>query len=138
MKRYEYIDHTADIGMRAYGDDLKGLFINAAGGMFALITDLKDVLPKKTIKVTLKAPNLEELFLSWLSELLFYFSAKQLLLNSFVIDSVSEQQLQARVRGEKLDLKRHKFKTEIKAATYHQLKVEKFQGKYRAEVIFDL
>ena len=71
MKRYEFFDHTADIGLRAKGKDLKQLFINAAYGMFDIMADLDNVESKKEIIFKLKAPNVEELFLSWLSELLF-------------------------------------------------------------------
>ncbi|MBL7092144.1 MAG: archease, partial [Candidatus Omnitrophica bacterium] len=64
MKRYEIIDHTADIGLRAYGKDLKQLFANAACGMFGILADLKNVRPKESLEIKQKAPNIEELFLS--------------------------------------------------------------------------
>ncbi|MBL7084840.1 MAG: archease [Candidatus Omnitrophica bacterium] len=138
MKRYEIIDHTADIGLRVRGKDLKELFANAAYGMFDIQADLKDVRAKKSVNIKLKAPNIEELFLSWLSELLYQYNSKKIIFKEFSIDKLTQKEISARVQGEKLDLCRHTLKTEIKAATYHQLKVQKLKGKWQGEVIFDV
>lgn len=138
MKRYELIDHTADIGLRAYGKDIKELFTNAAIGCFAILADLKNVRANERLAIKLEAPNLEELFLSWLSELLYQHNAKKIIFKEFAIDTLTENLLTAVVRGERLDLKRHQLKTEIKAVTYHQLKVQKVKEHWQAEVIFDV
>ena len=138
MKRYEIIDHTADIGLRAYGKDLKQLFTNAACGMFGILADLKNVRPKESLEIKLKAPNIEELFLSWLSELLYQHNSKGIIFKEFLIDKLDERSISAQARGERLDLKRHRLKTEIKAATYHELKVQKVKDIWQAEVIFDV
>lgn len=138
MKRYEIIDHTADIGLRAYGRDLKQLFANAACGMFGILADLKNVRPKESLEIKLKAPNTEELFLSWLSELLYQYNSKGIIFKEFLIDELNERSISAEARGEKVDLKRHRLKTEIKAVTYHELKVQKVKDIWQAEVIFDV
>jgi len=138
MKRYELIDHTADIGLRAYGKDLKQLFANAAYGMFEILADLKNVRAKETQKIEMKAPNIEELFLSWLSELLYQYNSKEIVFKEFLIDKLDERSISAQARGEKVDLKRHRLKTEIKAVTYHELKVRKVKDIWQAEVIFDV
>ncbi|MFH1046408.1 MAG: archease [Candidatus Omnitrophota bacterium] len=138
MKHYEIIDHTADIGLRARGKDLKELFAHAAYGMFEIMADLKNVQAKKTIPVNLKAPNVEELFLSWLGELLYLYNSKKLILNSFTIDTINETSLSARAGGETLNLKKHRLKMEIKAATFHNLLVRKQGRGWQGEVIFDV
>ena len=138
MKRYEIIDHTADIGLRAYGKDLKQIFTNAACGMFGILADLKNVRAKESLKIKLEAPNTEELFLSWLSELLYQYNSKGIIFKEFLIDKLDERSISAQARGEKLDLKRHRLKTEIKAVTYHQLKVQKVGDSWQGEVIFDV
>ncbi len=138
MKRYEIIDHTADIGLRAYGRDLNQLFINAAYGMFEIMADLKNVRPKESLKIKQEAPNIEELFLLWLSELLYQSNSKKIIFKEFLIDKLTENSISAKAQGEKLDFKRHRLKTEIKAVTYHQLKVEKVKDYWQAEVIFDV
>jgi len=138
MKRYEIIDHTADIGLRAYGKDLKQLFANAACGMFGILADLKNVQAKEPLQIKLKAPNIEELFLSWLGELLYQYNSKGIIFKEFLIDELNERSILAEARGEKLDLKRHRLKMEIKAVTYHELKVQKVKDAWQAEVIFDV
>ena len=138
MKRYEIIEHTADIGLRCWGGDLKELFINAAYGMFSILADLKNVRSKKSLEIKLEAPNVEELFLSWLSELLYQYNSKSIIFKEFLIDKLSQNLISAQAKGEKLNLKRHRLKTEIKAATYHQLKVQKMKNYWQGEVIFDI
>ena len=88
--------------------------------------------------VKLEAPNVEELFLSWLSELLYQYNSKKIILKEFSIERLTEKSISANARGEKLDLQRHQLKTEIKAATYHQLRVQKLKDIWQAEVIFDV
>ena len=138
MKKYEIIDHTADIGLRCWGGDLKELFANAAYGMFEIMADLQDVQPKESVKIELKAPNLEELFLSWRSELLYQYNSKEIVFKQPLIKKISENLINAQVQGEKLDLQRHKLKTEIKAVTYHKLSVQKLKQNWQGEVIFDV
>ena len=138
MKRYEVIDHTADVGLRAYGKDIKELFANAAYGMFNILADLKNVHPKRSLKIKVEAPNIEELFLSWLSELLYQYETREIIFKEFLIDKLSENSISARAQGEKLDLRKHRLKAEIKAVTYHELKVQKIKNHWQGEVIFDI
>ena len=138
MKKYEIIDHTADVGLRAYGKDLKTLFTNAAGGMFSILADLKNVHPQRSLKIKVEAPNIEELFLSWLSELLYQYESKKIIFKEFSVDKLDEKKICARAQGEKLDFKRHTLKTEIKAVTYHQLNVEMVKDYWQGVVIFDI
>ena len=138
MKRYEIIDHTADIGIKAYGKDLKELFANAASGCFEILADLKDVRIKESLRIELEAPNIEELFLSWLSELLYQYNSKKIIFKEFSIDKLTNKEIFALAQGEELDLHRHRLKTEIKAVTYHQLKVRKVKDSWVGEVIFDV
>jgi len=138
MKRYEVIDHTADVGLRAYGKDLETLFTNAASGMFSILADLKNVRPKTSLRIKLEAPNIEELFLSWLSELLYQCESRKIIFKEFLIDKLSQNSISATAQGEKLNSHRHRLKTEIKAVTYHQLKVRKIKDYWQGEVIFDI
>ncbi len=138
MKTYELIEHTADIGIRVKGSDLKELFRNAAAAMFDIIAEKKEPEIKKQaeIKIKQKADNLEELFVNWLNELLSLSATKELIFSGFQINKVDKNTLQAVAMGE--DIKNYKVNTEIKAATYHELKLEKSSGGWQAEVIFDV
>ena len=133
--RYEEIEHTADVGIRAYGRSSDELFANAAEGMFSLIADLRSVKPVGEIEIRLQAEDLPTLFLRWLSELLYIHETQRLLFSSFDARIV-ETSLEGRARGEAIDKGRHELKLVIKAVTRHGLTVDPEKGF--AEVIFDI
>lgn len=136
-KDYELIEHTADIGIRVKGDDLKGLFKNAALAMFEIVAETKKrEAIKKEIRIKLKADNLEELFVNWLNELLSLSATKELIFSDFQIHKLDKNNLEATILGEYI--RNYKVNTEIKAATYHELKLEKINSGWQAEVIFDV
>lgn len=137
-KKYEIIEHTADIGIRAFGGDLKELFINSAQGMFAIIADLDKVEIKKSIEIECRANNVEELLVNWLGELLYRFNVDEILLREFSITELNDNYLKGEAKGEKFDRARHSLKSEIKGITYHNLKIEKKDNFWQAEVIFDV
>lgn len=138
MKKYDLIEHTADIGIKAYGRSLQELFENAAFGLFEIIADLENVKPKERFEITLDEENKEELFVAWLRELLYKFSTNQILFNNFVIRELTDTKLNAFAWGEKMDKSKHNIKAEVKAVTYHGLKLEKSQTGWQTEVIFDV
>jgi SHS2 domain-containing protein len=136
-KDFEVIDHTADIGLRAFGADLPEAFANAARGMFSLITNLDSIREVICKDLKVEAPDKEVLLVEWLNELLFYFDTEQILFRRFDIDSLTETEVRARCYGEKTDRSRHILKMGIKSTTYHLLKVEK-KKRYRVQVLFDI
>ena len=135
--KYEVLDHTADLGLAIYGRDLKGLFKNAAFAMFDQIAELERVEERDTFEVTQDAPNVEELLVAWLRELLFQFSAREFLFKDFSIEDISSTHIKGIARGERIDRARHELKKEIKAVTYHELKVQRLDGEWHCQVIFD-
>jgi len=138
MKTYELIDHTADIGVKAYGKTLSEAFENAAKAMFDIITDKSEIESVGQYEIKLDADELEQLFVDWLSELLFLHSANNLVFNFFKVDlDEKDKKLSAKIFGEKLDIKKHKIGTEIKAVTYHMLEVKK-KKPYYVQVLFDI
>ncbi|MDD5492604.1 MAG: archease [bacterium] len=141
MKSYETIEHTADIGIRAFGKSLEQLFENMALGMFEQMADLSQVIEKQEKKIFVEAANEEELLIEWLNELLYLFFVKKYIFNTFKVKKILyHQKLEAEVCGLKLVKMNHPgiIKKEIKAATYHQLKIQQENGIYIAEVIFDV
>ena len=138
MKNYELIEHTADVGIRVKGDDLEGLFENAALAMFDIIAEKKNLESKnkEKIKIKQKADNIDELFVNWLNELLSLSATKEKIFCEFKFRNLDERNLEAEVYG--CDIKEYKINTEIKAATYHELKLEKTGSGWQAEVIFDV
>ncbi|MCX6011771.1 MAG: archease [Chloroflexi bacterium] len=136
-KEFEILDHTADIGIIAYGADLKQAFANAAKGLFSLITRLGDVEEALHRDIELTADDAESLLVDWLNELVYYFDAEGILFKRFDIIELNNSHLKARGYGEKADSARHELKMGVKAATYHMLKIEKNNG-YRVQVLFDI
>ena len=134
---YRVLEHTADVGLVVYGNDLPQVFSNAARGMFSLLTDRRRVRAHRSFMVIVEATDLEGLLAAWLEELLFLFETEGALLREFRISRLEPTRLEAMARGEVLDPDRHAIKMGIKAVTHHQLKVEHNDG-YRAQVIFDI
>lgn len=138
MADYEFIDHTADAGLIAYGATREEVFINAAKGMFSLIIDPLDVGSSHQQEISLYAEDYEELLVTWLNELLYLLEAENLVFSKYEITSLSHDSLNATVFGEEIDLSRHTIKTQVKAATYHQIKMKKEGDGYNARVILDI
>ncbi len=138
MKRYEQIPHTADIAIRVYGKDLKELFINAAFGMFDIIADLEGLKSSVSIEVNLKAPSKEELLVSWLDELLYNFYTKSIIFFEFDVSFLSEEQLMVKAYGRHIGENRNRLKTEIKAATYHDLNIKEGPDGLSIDIVFDV
>jgi len=138
MKTYELIDHTADVGIKAYGANVSEAFEHAAKGMFDIITDKSEIENTGQYEIILEAPDLEQLLVDWLSELLFLNSANNLVFGFFKVElDEKKKQLNARVFGEKFNLSKHKIGSEIKAVTYHMLEVRK-KKPYYVQVLFDI
>ena len=137
-KDFEFIDHTADIGILAYGADMKQVFANAARGLFSIITNLDSVAVKESRNIQVTAPDPEALLVQWLNELIYLFEAREILFNRFEITSITDTELSAKAFGEKINLAKHELKTQVKAATYHMLKIEQYEVGFRAQVIFDV
>ena len=134
---FEIIDHTADVAIAAYGTDLKKAFANAALGMFSIMTDIDKVNESVIRDVEVTAEDMKDLLVSWLNELLFICEVERILFKRFDISELNETRMLAKCYGEKINLKRHKIKAEIKAATYHMLKIEEGKG-VRVQVLFDI
>lgn len=138
MKSFEIIDISGDVGIRAFGTSLEEVFKNSAIGMYSLITDVKDVETKKNIAVSVESHSLEGLMVSWLNELIFHFDTYNFIGKEIDIRKINDKKIEASVSGEEFDSERHESKLLIKAATYHRLKVEEENGRWKAEVIFDI
>ena len=136
MKRFELIEHTADVGLVAYGRNLAGAFANAAYGLFSIIADLKTVKETQSRSLEIKEEDAESLLFEWLNSLIYLFDTEMLLLKRFDIMDLDEHQLKAICYGEKYDSSRHQLKTGVKSATYHMLKVD--AEKNQVQVIFDI
>jgi len=138
MKTYEIIDHTADVGIKAYGKTISEAFENAAKGMFDIITDGSEIESIGQYNIELESDNLEQLLVDFLSELLYLNSANNLVFGFFKVEiDEKKNKLSAKVFGEKFDISKHKIGSEIKAVTYHMLKASNKKPIF-VQVIFDI
>jgi len=136
MKRFQLIEHTADTGLIAYGNNLAEAFANAAYGLFSIIAELNKVREVESQPVAVSAEDTESLLFNWLNHLIYIFDVEHLLFKRFDITEFTEHNLKAACWGERYDHSRHQLKLGVKAATYHMLEVDKENG--RVQVIFDV
>ena len=135
---YELFDHTADIGLRVVADDLDGLFRDAATGFFSLIVEeIPDREPLERLHFEVEADRDDHLLVDWLNELLFVFDSRGLLLDRFEV-SVVNGKLEADAIGRQLDAAHDRLLREVKAVTYHGLRLERTERGWLAEVILDI
>ncbi len=135
---HETFEHTADLGLRVRAADLNALFAEAAAALFtAIVDDLATVQAVQKVEVALSGEELDFLLFDWLKELLYHFDAEHLLFSRFEV-KVTKGRLTGTAWGEPLDPERHALTHEVKAITYHGLKVERTGARWLAEVIVDI
>lgn len=141
MKKFEILDISGDVGIRAFGSSIEQAFTNAAIGMYSLITDIDGVRDSRKIMIETQSDSTEGLLASFLNELIFQFDAYGFIGKSVDINIFREDPepfLRATVRGEEFDPEKHERKLLIKAATYHKLRIEKTGDDWEIDVIFDI
>ncbi len=138
MKRYEFINHTADLGIKLREESLTRLFASAGYALFDIILQISQVQPKKSLDIHVSGEEIESILVDWLRELLFKFNMDRWVLKEFDIRKIDKSGLQAVVKGEIFDPSRHSLKTEIKAVTYHGLEVNRKNDGWEAQIIFDI
>lgn len=134
---YEFIDHTADVGVRLEAPTAAALFETAARALTEIATDAGAVMPRVERTVELEEETLDVLLVSWLQELLYLLETEGLVFSRFEV-SIDGTRLHAAVWGEPLNPELHARKSDIKAVTYHQLEVGRRGDAWEARVIFDV
>jgi SHS2 domain-containing protein len=137
-KPYEVFEHTADIGLHAYGETLPALFVNAARGMESLLVPPEQVRVVTSREIAVKGRDPISLLIAWLNELIFLFDSEYLLFRDFEIATLTDTVLTGRASGEPYDGQRHELGSAIKAATWHEAAVTQDKEGYQARIIFDL
>ena len=136
MKRFQLIEHTADIGLIGYGKTLAEAYASAAYGLFSIIAELKAVKEAESRQLEIDEDDREALLFEWLNSLIYFFDVEMLLFKRFDIIYLDGCHLKAICYGEKYDPSRHRLKMGVKSATYHMLKVDVEKNQVR--VIFDV
>ena len=138
MGGFTLLDHTADIGISAYGDNLEEAMSWLAVGMFSLIVDPCTVAPSRSQQVSVVSRDRETLVVDWLNELLYQYEVTGFLLKECRVSlDLEDTRLDALCLGESIDSTKHQILTVIKAATYHQLSVS-HNRQWQVNVILDI
>lgn len=136
---HEVFEHTADLGLRIRSGTLVELFKEAGTALFELMVENLDVVKALVCRhIRIEQVEVELLFFDWLNELLYLSDSEQLVLCQFDV-RINHTLLEATVWGEPHDAVRHQLDHEVKAITYHQLKLQQEpDGQWLAEVILDI
>lgn len=135
MKKYEVIDHTADLMVKACGDTLEECFGNAGYALFDQTVDLTGISPSNVFRIEAEGDDLEDMLYSFLSELLFLEDSDGIVLCELDV-KFNRNKVICEGKGEYLDKNRHKTRSEIKAVTYHMMSVDSDEPS--VTVIFDV
>ena len=141
-KGFEFLEHTADLYVAAYGRNLEEAFENAALAMFEAMTKTENVEPK--IEDSIEAEGYDEyaLLYNWLEALLVKFDKTENLYSKFKISKIEETpkgfRLNAKFWGEPFNPEKHAQKVGIKAVTYHQMEIVKKPKIVTVRFILDI
>jgi SHS2 domain-containing protein len=135
---FREIEHTADLAVEMTGATFPALLAVSGEALFSLIADPENIEMRDEIPVSATGDGPEELLHAWLCEVLARFNIDGFIGKNCAIDQITADRVDGRIRGEKLDLTRHGFRTEIKGVTYHDFRVWQEDGLWHARIIFDV
>jgi len=138
--KYKYIDHTADLKVRAYGKTLEEAFANAAIGGFDFLTDTTKIKKKTEKKISIKSKRLEALLYDFLEELLFLLDTESFIISDFkdmkIKQAKDKFELTCVAQGD--SYKNYDVKGDIKAITYSEMLIKKEKTGFVIEAVFDI
>lgn len=139
---YTYLDHEADVGIRATGSTLEEAFEQGAKAMLNVMWDISKIDERQNVSIECEARDIPELFVEALNEILFKQDVEGLALARFQVGEIKNingrYKLKGTAFGEPLNFDKHTVKTEVKAATYAGLRYEEKEGRYMVQCILDV
>jgi len=146
LEGYKYLEHSTDAFVQADGSSSEELFENCAKGLVNIMFDIDKVENRQSWTITANGEDLENLLFDWLEKVLLKILIEQIVLSKFSIEifkkstNVMDKKylLKARVGGEVVSYSKHNYKIEIKAITYHDLKIQNIGSSYVATFLVDL
>ncbi len=140
--KFQILEHTADIYIAAYGENLEEALENAALAMFEAMTDANKIEPELEEHIEVEGYDEKSLLYNWLEALLVRFEVTDRLYSQFRIASLEKAEeglkLKATIKGEKYNPKKHVSKVGVKAVTYHQMEITKKRNKATVKFILDI
>ncbi|MDT7900457.1 MAG: archease [Acidianus sp.] len=139
MKKFEFFDNTADVGIKAYGRTLEEAFENSALAVFEVMTDTSKVDPVEERKVTIDGIDLENLLYRWIESLLVYYDSELILFSKFKVKiDQDNMRLEGEAWGEKFNEEKHEKRTLVKAMTYSLMSINKVGDMYEIAFVVDI
>ena len=140
MSGYEFLDHTADVLVKAFGNSLEEAFGAAADAMFAVITDSAPIRPLQPVELEIESIDREGLLVAFLSQLIVVFETDGLVLTDFNIAFLSDRALKVAARGEPFNQEIHGQGTQVKGVSYHMMEITEPRHGQPAtvRVLFDI
>jgi SHS2 domain-containing protein len=135
---YEILEHTADIGFRAWGPTAAELFRIAACALMAIAAGGLFVSDIEQHAVEVTGHDYESLMVNWLEEVLYLFDSGRFAADNFIVTEITPEFLRAHLLGEPRDPARHPWRLIVKAITYHQIEVVERDGRWEARVFVDI
>jgi SHS2 domain-containing protein len=140
--KFEFLEHTADVYVRAHGKTMEEAYENAAISMFETITETEKVAPTQEDSVEVEAEDQYALLYSWLEALLVKSETLEMLYSKFQITSWIETpesfKIKAKIWGEKFNPQKHPQKVAVKAVTYHRMVIIREMDRVILEFILDI
>ena len=138
--RWEFIEHTADIAIKAYGDKLEDAFATAAGAMFHIMTDNSTISPLESVEFVTESVDMEGLLVGFLSNLIVLHEVQNIVMTGFKITFESKRKLKVTAAGEKFDKQKHAYGHHIKGVSYHMMEISDGGDKNPSfvQVLFDV
>lgn len=137
-KGYKILDHPADLGIEAFGKDLKEAFEEAALALMSVILDPSTIEDRESRDIYLSATDYERLLVKWLTEVLYLYDGQGFAGGRFEVTDLQPKELKATILGEKFDVKKHNPRVDVKAVTYHQIAVTDDGGGAKVRVFLDI
>ena len=135
---FEVLEHTADIGFRAWGATAAELFENAAQAMMSIAAETETIDPRGEVSIQATGEDYESLLVNWLGEVLYRFDAGLFAASKFRVDKIEPTTLEGRLVGEARDPARHRWKLIVKAVTYHDIEVFERDGRWESRIFLDI
>ncbi|BDC19358.1 archease [Acidianus sp. HS-5] len=139
MKKFEFFDNTADVGIRAYGETLEEAFENSALAVFEVMTDTSKVDPREERKISIDGTDLENLLYRWIESLLVFYDSELMLFSKFKVKiDQNNMRLEGEAWGEKFNEEKHERRTLVKAMTYSLMSINKQGNMYEITFVVDI
>lgn len=138
---FRYLDHVTDAIVEAYGNSLDEAFENSAKGLVNTMIDLEQITPDQEYEIVAKGYDVKSLLYDWLEKVMLGLLIDNIALSDFKV-KISKNNgnyfLKGIAKGEVLDLKKHHYKIEIKAVTYHEMEIKQTENIITTRFLLDL